>query len=303
MIAGFTQDSEAKAEKNIKIGDWLRSINGFDVFKDNLDDVLDQVKSEDCVTLKLQRVAGVEVTKVPPVNELSNQSKFVQQLVNSCADDEELIKSINEKLGGVLYLNMEALSENGNELDAILYAFPSHSDKNVLSNSRGIYMTLLHLIKDITKQIPKLTSFYYNNIKVNVAYCCPREGRLLLLMLPEDCSTQQEIIFAINELKRFMEFTYQTLNRALETDSLKCEIDSFYARFFSKILKLNTQLQSDECVDFEDSLPAALFLNLPKEAQLQIDDALTELEASDYREWVFIIINRCFNFLMSCFVE
>lgn len=43
MIAGFTQDSASKDEKNIKIGDWLKSINGFEVFKDNVEDVLEQV--------------------------------------------------------------------------------------------------------------------------------------------------------------------------------------------------------------------------------------------------------------------
>lgn len=43
MIAGFTQDSMAKTEKNIKIGDWLKSINSFDVFRDNVEEVLEQV--------------------------------------------------------------------------------------------------------------------------------------------------------------------------------------------------------------------------------------------------------------------
>lgn len=43
MIAGFARDSTAKGEKSIKIGDWLRSINGFDVFKDNIEEILEQV--------------------------------------------------------------------------------------------------------------------------------------------------------------------------------------------------------------------------------------------------------------------
>lgn len=43
MIAGFTQDSLAKTEKNIKIGDWLKSINSCEVFRDNVEEVLEQV--------------------------------------------------------------------------------------------------------------------------------------------------------------------------------------------------------------------------------------------------------------------
>lgn len=243
------------------------------------------MKNEERVTLRLQRVAGVDVTKTPPVNELSNQSKFVQQLVNGCADDEELIGLINQKMGGVLYLDMGALTENG-ELQAVLYAFPAHSESNVLCNSRGIYMTLSHLIKDIAKQTPKVTTFSCSTSKLNVVYTSPLENRLFLLMLPENCATKQEVLLINNQLLRFLQFTYQSVNKALETESLKTEIDSFFARFFSGKLKLNNRPSAEAQISFEKVLPAATFLHLPKEAQLQIDDALTELEASDYREWV-----------------
>lgn len=38
--------------------------------------------------------------------------------------------------------------------------------------------------------------------------------------------------------------------------------------------------------DFEDTLPAARFVQLPRDAQIQIDAALNEMEAMDYRDWV-----------------
>lgn len=43
MIAGFVQDGVAKMEKSIKIGDWLKSINGIEIFKDNVEHVLERV--------------------------------------------------------------------------------------------------------------------------------------------------------------------------------------------------------------------------------------------------------------------
>lgn len=280
MVAGFTPDGAAKAERNIKIGDWLKSLNGIEIFKDNIDEVLEQIKGEENVTLRLQRVAGVEVTKVPPVNELSNQSKFVQELINGCGDDEQLIRVVNEKMGGVLYLDMGALTENDDELKAILYSFPAN---NILCKSRGIYMTLKHLIKDVTKQATKTTTFFCNNQKVNVVYNSLDDNRLFLFALPENLATKPEISLINNQILRFLQFTYQSINKSFENERFRKEIDSFFVRFFSRTLKMSS---NETQVEFEEILPAATFLYLPKEAQLQIDDALTELEASDYREWV-----------------
>lgn len=46
MIAGFMPHSEAKNEKNIKIGDWLKSINNYEVFYDNINSVLEKLKDQ-----------------------------------------------------------------------------------------------------------------------------------------------------------------------------------------------------------------------------------------------------------------
>lgn len=235
------------------------------------------------------------MTKVPPVNELSNQSKFVQQLISGCLH-EDLFKNVNENLGGVLYLDMAALTENDNELNAILYSFPPNAEGNAFCHSRGIYMTLNHLVRDITKQTPKITSFVYNNSKVNIVYNNPAENRIFLLSLSEYFASKQEVLLINNQILRFLEFTYQSIARCFETESLKNEIDSFFSRFFSRILKKN---KSENRVNFEDIVSLATYLYLPKEAQLQIDDALTELEASDYREWVRLVF--IFAFTLSKF--
>lgn len=43
MVAGFIPDGEAMKNKNIKIGDWLRSINSNDVTYQNLDHILSEI--------------------------------------------------------------------------------------------------------------------------------------------------------------------------------------------------------------------------------------------------------------------
>lgn len=222
----------------------------------------------------------MEVTKVPPANELSNQSKFVQELINGCVEDTQLIQLLNEEMAGILYLDMSALSETDDESRVILYAFPPNSQNNILCKSRGIYLTLNHLIKDITKETPKVTTVSFNNNKINLVYTTAKDNKLFLFALPESHATKQQVLLINKQIIRFLEFTYQSINDGLENVRFRKEIDSFFARYFSSILK------SNQLVDFEEVLSAATFLYLPKEAQLQIDDALTELEASDYREWV-----------------
>ncbi|KAJ8970257.1 hypothetical protein NQ317_018119 [Molorchus minor] len=112
MIAGFSYDSKAKNERNIKIGDWLKSINNIEVNVHNLDDILQKFINRNDVLLKLQRVAGVEVTKDPPINELNNESNFVRELLNTKPDDKQLLLQIfHEHPVGIVYLNTEKMSE------------------------------------------------------------------------------------------------------------------------------------------------------------------------------------------------
>lgn len=304
MIAGFTPDSAAKTEKCIKIGDWLKSINHLNVFFDNLDSVIEQVKDESHVTLKLQRVAGIEVTKVPPANELSSHSKFVQQLVNNKLDDR-ITKIVSDRLCGVMYLNTDCLTENGDECKAVEYCFPHSAESNVLYNSKGVYITLNHLLVDLMKEAPRTTTFLSNNSEIHVVYTGFEGNKLLLFMFPGTVS-KEEAILINDEVIRFLKFTYQTLNRCFESDNSQSECDCYFTRLFLRILKLERCLYNQESirpdngeccpethVQFEEILPAAVFLLLPKEVELQIDDALTELEASDYREWVSGLLSFC----------
>ena len=43
-------------------------------------------------------------------------------------------------------------------------------------------------------------------------------------------------------------------------------------------------------IKFETTIPAAQFVRLPRDAQIQIDAALNSLEAMDYRDWVCYLI-------------
>lgn len=303
MIAGFSYDSKAKHEKNIKIGDWLKSINNIEVNVQNLDDILQKFINKDSVFLKLQRVAGVEVTKDPPINELNNESNFVKELLNFKLDDEQLfLLNLRKHPVGILFINTDNLNENNQDNEDVIYCFPRPLQKNILCSSRGMYITLNHLLDDITKTKP-ITSTINNKGRLAYIVYSNFNKYLLLLMLPADQASLSEIVKINDELTRVLEFMYKTMEKSFIPQN-HAQLDQFFSKFFARCLNGGAWITAKEFIESQDScevvsdvskcqfesvLPMAPLLILPDEAQMQIDDALTELEASDYREWVKLV--------------
>lgn len=301
MIAGFSYDSKAKHERNIKIGDWLKSINNIEVNVQNLDDILQKFINRDDVLLKLQRVAGIEVTKEPPINELNNESNFVRELLNfKSEDDQMLLQTLCKHPVGIVYIDIEKLNENNQENEDIIYCFPRPLKKNILCISRGMYITLNHLLNDVTKTTPNTTTIKYRDSLAHVVYT-PFDKNLLLFMLPDNRASLLEILSINNELIRLLQFSYETVNSCFTKEQYLTQVDHFFSRFFARVLSSGLWATAQQFVElenlstkslevspcqFEDNFPFATTLSLPDEAQMQIDDALAELEASDYREWV-----------------
>lgn len=302
MIAGFSYDSKARNDRNIKIGDWLKSINGIEVNVQNLDDIMQKFINKNNVLLKLQRVAGVDVTKDPPINELNNESHFVKELLSSKLDDEQnFFATLTRYPVGIVYIITDKISENNQENKDVSYCLPRPFQKNILCSSRGMYLTLNHLLNDVTKSKPRITSIRYKGQLAHVVYTNYNEN-LLLLMLPDDHVTAQEILLINDEIIRVLEFTYDTLDKCFINEHNTVQLDMFFARFLATILSngkcrtirhfleiedhVENKVMKSKIYHFEDIIPAAATLVLPDEAQMQIDDALAELEASDYREWV-----------------
>lgn len=53
MVAGFIPDGEAMKNKNIKIGDWLRSINSNNVTSQNLEEILSEITTPSNVKINI----------------------------------------------------------------------------------------------------------------------------------------------------------------------------------------------------------------------------------------------------------
>ncbi|KAJ9581084.1 hypothetical protein L9F63_023741 [Diploptera punctata] len=141
MVAGFIPNGEAIKHRSIKIGDWLRSVDGNEVTYQTIDSVLANITTPGKVELKLQRIAGCDVTEQLAVGSPPKgvqQSDLVKQLLGNTGK-EELNDVLRELPVGVLYLTQEGLTEGGPEDQGVLYCYPPPVQKNTLGCARGAF--------------------------------------------------------------------------------------------------------------------------------------------------------------------
>uniref|UniRef100_A0A1B6LS24 Protein inturned n=1 Tax=Graphocephala atropunctata TaxID=36148 RepID=A0A1B6LS24_9HEMI len=273
MVASFIPNSQASKKRNIKVGDWLKSINGEEISNETINLVLNKIIPPCEVILKLQRVAECDVTQPTLSQDLHNkvtitQSDLVKQIVSGSCDLERL-------LCWVVYITQEGLTESGPADQGLLYHFP-HQD-NVLSAARGTFVTINHLLPELTTSSPISTSITYQGQLIHIIYTS-ENNELLLLALPASRFTLKEAILLNNEVILYLRFTYQTLSRCFTNKENHCALD----RIFYLVQTLYLSSSDISLQRFEDLLPAAHLIALPRDAQVQIDDALSELESNDF---------------------
>ncbi|XP_066263056.1 protein inturned [Euwallacea similis] len=297
MIAGFSYDSKAKHDRNIKIGDWLKTINNIEVNVNNLDDILQKFINHNEVLLTLQRVAATEVTKGPPINTLNLESAFVRDLLNSKVEENQLVlQKLCAYPAGLVFINTDNLEENNKANEDLIYCFPRPCQKNLLCNSRGVFITLNHLLNDITSTSPKCSSLLFQEKLLHIVYT-RYDNQLLLFMVPDERASVKEAVLMNSEITRFFEFTFNSVDEAFSNQRYIEQIDRFMFRYLAKIIcntdwatteqfmEYQFELEDRSNCMFEQVMPVVPTLKLHDEAVTQIDDALSELEASDYREW------------------
>ncbi|XP_071441603.1 protein inturned [Hetaerina americana] len=325
MVAGFVPDGEAIKNRSIKIGDWLRKIDGTEVTFKTIDRFLSSIISSCTLKLTLQRVAGCDVTADLPRGMKSKpleQSKLVRTLIGSGADD---IRSIMMTLPvGLLYLTFPT-RERGQEINTsgeedefsdVIYCYPPDPQTNALAALRGTFLTLNQLVPQVAQSSPVSSTILLKGQKTHVVYASDGP-EVLLVAAPDNCCSIPETVLLTEELIRALRFSCQTLNRAFSDSSLKPGLDHLLDMFFTRVLIggfwSNTKV-SNVCTElaskaklssphlFEDILSASHLLSLPHDVQNQIDDALNQLEAADFQclNEEHHLCQRLFNIVGSC---
>ncbi|XP_069695408.1 protein inturned isoform X2 [Periplaneta americana] len=298
MVAGFIPNGEAIKHRSIKIGDWLRNVDEQEVTFQNIDSILANITTPGKVELKLQRVAGCDVTAQLSVEGPAKgvqQSELVKQLLGTSGEDE-LSCVLRDLPVGVLYLTQEGLTEGGPEDQGVLYCYPPPVQKNTLGTARGAFLTLYHLMPDLAPSPLVSSSIILHGQLTHVIYT-PQGKELMLLAVPDNRSPLREAVQVTADLVRNLQFNYKTLTSAFTNPDNRPALDHFFSLFFARLLSsglwpsaqqsvllqdISTKAAHPAPAQFEDLLPAAHWVPLPREVQVQIDEALSELEANDF---------------------
>lgn len=120
---------------------------------------------------------------------------------------------------------------------------------------------------------------------------------LFLICIPTRRISFQDAKFKLDIIVRNFEFCFRHLSLSILPPSqsvlIAAETDSDNSQHFRNfaiddtcsIIKFLLTRTLPLHARFQDVLTQSHFIPLPKEAQLRVDDALSEMEAMDYREW------------------
>lgn len=294
MIANFMPNFDIVSDDrtSIKVGDWLKTINNVEINSSNLDEILTSFENQCQIRLKLQRI--LEEEPIQPESSLLNKISNFPELLQTIEKFHEDLEIVDfPMIFGLMYLTMEGLDEQGPEGQDVLFCFPPKSD-NLLYSSRGSFLTLNSILKSAFSSNAKITSVRCGQFIFNLSYTILNED-VLLIAIRNDYASLEELEFKTHEIIRLFEFVNRNIS------------ENFYPQNHKEMVTLCKILDFAFRMDikpplFEKALLESHYIPLPKEAQLRIDDALSEMEAMDYREWndeplksqrEFFIIGSC----------
>ncbi|EFN82858.1 PDZ domain-containing protein 6 [Harpegnathos saltator] len=169
-----------------------------------------------------------------------------------------------------------------------------------ITPARGAFITLNHLLPSITGPQPVSTTVYIGEEKMHIVYTS-HDDELLLIALPERWCTVQEAVKITEDVVRMLEFTYQSLTKCFTTSENQSSLDHLFILIMHRLINIKDSsndieakkhmvepqntVENTENYKFRSAFSVANFIQLPRDAQIQIDAALSEMEAMDYRDW------------------
>lgn len=121
-------------------------------------------------------------------------------------------------------------------------------------------------------------------------------------MLFFSCTTQ-EAVKITEDIVRTLEFTYQSLTKCFTPQENQSSLDHLFTLIMYRLVTVKdsckdtvvrknlmtpqNSVENTENYKFRSAFSVASFVQLPRDAQIQIDAALSEMEAMDYRDWVY----------------
>lgn len=272
VIEDFLIEARTIYTPKVKKGYYLIKINGAEVNAYNLNSVLQRI---------IEDHNNPELTFQAPNKDCTID--FERLLTCKSTPENTLTQVIKDSLCSVLYIccNEMDISKDDN---GVLYCYPRPYNQNFLYNTRGAYVTLNHLApKSLGTSEPQCSTVLHSNKLINVTYT-QHYSDLLLIAFPNSKVDLFSAKKVVADIVRVLFFLYGSLKSCFTKPNNVDKLDVLFSRIFVNVL--NTKNLNDAKSNYFEEVLATHSVVLPLEVKVQVDDALTELEAADYREWV-----------------
>ncbi|XP_008141605.2 protein inturned [Eptesicus fuscus] len=293
VVHGLLPGGSAMKSGQVLIGDVLVAVNDVDVTSENIERVLSCIPGPMQVKLTLENAYAVKKESTQP-RQKNAQSKT----------EGDLVKLLwGEEIGGnqqnvlntphmVMYLTLELDSETSKEEQEILYHYPVSDASQKLKSVRGIFLTLCDMLENVTGTQVTSSSLLLNGKQIHVAYW-KESDKLLLIGLPAEEVPLPQLRSMIENVAQTLKFMYGSLDGAFCQVENVPRLDHFFELFFQRALQPATlhgraspsaqQYEASSAV-LLDNLPGVRWLTLPQEIKMELDTALSDLEAADFAE-------------------
>uniref|UniRef100_A0A452H114 Protein inturned n=1 Tax=Gopherus agassizii TaxID=38772 RepID=A0A452H114_9SAUR len=310
VVHGLVPGSSAIKTGQILIGDALVAVNDVDVNAENIERVLS------CIPGPMQVKLTFETSVFEHEGTSQQRYKQAQSAMNNLVkllwgeDNMDLQLAIQGMPHIVMYLTLKLDSETSKDEQEILYQYPISEASQKLKSVRGIFLTLCDMLENVTGAHIISSSLFLCGKLVQVVYW-KESDKLLVIGLPAESVPLSQLRNMITDVVRTLKFMYGSLDSAFCQVENISRLDHFFNLFFQRAIqpaRLNSNASPsaqhyDSCSAlFLDNLPGIRWLTLAQEIKVEIDTALSDLEAADFAELSedYYDMRRLYMILGSC---
>ncbi|XP_059121164.1 protein inturned isoform X1 [Peromyscus eremicus] len=292
VVHGLLPGGSAMKSGQVLVGDVLVAVNDVDVTSENIERVLSCIPGPMQVKLTFENAYAVkkETTQPKKKKTQSSTNDLVKLLCGSEA--EGIQHSILGTPHIIMYLTLQLQSEVSKEEQEILYHYPVSEASQKLKSVRGIFLTLCDMLESVTGTQVTSSSLHLNGKQIHVAFL-KESDKLLLIGLPAEEIPLPRLRNMIEDAAQTLKFMYGSLDSAFCQVENTPRLDHFFSLFFGRALQpdklhlsANPSAQQYDAASavLLDGLPAVRWLALPQELKVELDTALSDLEAADFEE-------------------
>ncbi|NXX29984.1 INTU protein, partial [Nicator chloris] len=291
-------------------GDVLIAVNDVDVNSENIERVLS------CIPGPMQVKLTFETSVFEPEGPSQQRNKQTPSGMNNLVqllwgeDSLDLQQAVQDVPHIVMFLTLKLDSETSKDEQEIIYQYPISEASQKLKSVRGIFLTLSDILESVTGTEIISSSLFLCGKLVQVVYW-KESDKLLVIGLPEENVPLSQLRNMIQDVVRTLTFMYSSLDSAFCQVENVSRLDHFFNLFFQRALhparlqsssSPSAQQQDSHSALFLDSLPGLRWLTLPQEIKMEIDTALSDLEAADFAELSedYYDMRRLYVILGSC---